>query len=108
MTISKTAERATDIRTTTDRSADAHIQRALEEAARTREAMLAGLPDFPDDLVIEDQRLSIECILDEVRSALTRLQNGSYGTCPGCLAKIPMERLELRPWAAFCVRCAGR
>ena len=108
MTISKTSERSTDIHTSVDRTADAHIQRALEDASRTREAMLAGLPDSADDLVVEAQRLSIECILDEVRTALRRLESGAYGTCLGCTAQIPTERLELRPWAAFCVRCAGR
>ena len=98
MTISKTS----------DRSTETHIHRALDEASRLREAMLADLPDSSEDLVIEAQRLGIECILDEVRAALARLESGSYGTCLGCTAQIPWERLELRPWAAFCVRCAGR
>jgi DnaK suppressor protein len=108
MHISKTPDRSIDIPKTANRSANAHIYRALEEASRTREALLAELPESTDDLVIEAQRLSIECVLDEVRAARTRLENGSYGTCLGCRAQIPMERLKLRPWAAICVRCAGR
>ena len=96
MTISKTRERS------------AHIRTALVEAARTREVMLADLPDSTEDHVIEVQRFNIECILGEVRAALERLEDGSYGTCLSCRTPIPWERLELRPWAAFCIRCAGR
>lgn len=98
MTISKTS----------DRSTDTHIHMALDEVSRTREALLVDLPNSSDDLVIEAQRLGIQCVLDEVQSALTRLEQGRYGTCQGCMTHIPMERLRLRPWAAFCVHCAGR
>lgn len=108
MNISKTTDRSINNLKTPDRSAHAHVHRALDDALRAREAMLADLPNPNDDLVIEAQRLSIECVLDDVKAALARLENGSYGTCPGCMAQIPMERLRLRPWAAFCVRCAGR
>jgi DnaK suppressor protein len=97
-----------NISKTQSRFSRAHIHEALEESARTREAMLAELPECTDEVVIEAQRLSIECVLDEVKSALARLESGTYGTCLGCTAPIPVERLELRPWAAFCVRCAGR
>jgi DnaK suppressor protein len=98
MTISKTS----------DRSTPAHIHKTLDEAARARQAMLDQLPQFTDDLVLAAHRSSIERILAEVRSALTRLASGSYGACLGCETQIPMEWLALRPWTAFCVRCAGR
>jgi DnaK suppressor protein len=97
-----------NISKTPSRSSRTHIHEVLDEASRTREAMLAELPESTDDIVIEAQRFSIECVLDEVRSALARLESGNYGSCLGCMAQIPVERLELRPWAAFCVRCAGR
>ena len=96
------------ISTTSDRSTPAHIHKTLHEAARTRQAQLDQLPDFTDDFVLGAHRASIERILAEVRSALARLASGSYGTCLGCMSQIPMERLELRPWTAFCVRCASR
>jgi RNA polymerase-binding transcription factor DksA len=96
MTISKTS----------DRSTYGHIHQTLDEAERARQAQLNQLPDFTGDLVLEAHRSAIERILAEVRSALTRLSSGSYGTCLGCMTQIPMERLELRPWTAFCVACA--
>ncbi len=41
----------------------------------------------------------------EVKAALQRLDDGSYGWCVTCLDPIPAGRLELRPQAAHCVRC---
>lgn len=98
MTISKTS----------DRSTPTHIHQTLEEAARCRQTMLDQLPDFTDDVMVEARRSSIERTLVEVRAARSRLETGSYGTCVGCQTQIPIERLELRPWAAFCVSCAAR
>ncbi|MCQ8192318.1 TraR/DksA family transcriptional regulator [Streptomyces rugosispiralis] len=41
--------------------------------------------------------------LDE---ALERLEGGDYGRCAVCGEPIPAERLEARPTATTCVRCA--
>ena len=43
----------------------------------------------------------------EVDRALEKLAEGTYGTCDGCGAEIPGERLEARPWTTLCVRCAA-
>jgi DnaK suppressor protein len=40
--------------------------------------------------------------LDE---ALTRLEQGRYGSCLGCHGPIPIERLTVLPFAAYCVDC---
>lgn len=44
--------------------------------------------------------------LDEVNAALARMTSGSYGSCALCGIDIPLARLEARPFAAHCVRCA--
>lgn len=44
--------------------------------------------------------------LDEIEIALTRLDDGTYGTCEQCGAAIPDERLEAHPAARFCVQHA--
>ncbi|MDT0381847.1 TraR/DksA C4-type zinc finger protein [Streptomyces sp. DSM 42041] len=44
--------------------------------------------------------------LDELDQALRRLEQGAYGRCEGCGEPIPAERLEVRPAATLCVRCA--
>ena len=43
--------------------------------------------------------------LDLVDSALARLDAGTYGSCQRCGQPIPAERLEVLPWAAFCLAC---
>jgi DnaK suppressor protein len=41
----------------------------------------------------------------DTAQALRRMADGSYGTCEGCTASIPLERLEVLPQARFCVPC---
>ncbi len=44
--------------------------------------------------------------LDELDQALKRLERGAYGRCEECGDAIPAGRLEVRPAATTCVRCA--
>ena len=45
--------------------------------------------------------------LADLDRALERLERGDYGRCEGCGEPIPAERLEARPAASTCVRCAA-
>ncbi|WP_329211255.1 TraR/DksA family transcriptional regulator [Streptomyces sp. NBC_01708] len=45
--------------------------------------------------------------LDEVDRALERLERDDYGFCERCGKPIPPDRLEVRPAATTCVRCAA-
>jgi DnaK suppressor protein len=40
-----------------------------------------------------------------IDSALTRIEQGKYGSCMKCSKKIPHERLEAIPYALLCVDC---
>lgn len=44
--------------------------------------------------------------LADLDVALERVERGGYGRCEGCGEPIPEERLEVRPAATTCVRCA--
>ena len=46
--------------------------------------------------------------LVELDRALERLAAGSYGRCERCGEPIAPERLQARPDARTCIRCAGR
>ncbi len=85
-----------------------HLEQMLREAEAQRERQLAGLRSSNGDLVADAHRASIVRILAEVRSALQRITAATYGDCTRCNTAISVERLELRPWAALCVRCAQR
>lgn len=49
------------------------------------------------------ERAEIE--IDQVNNALSRLEDGTYGTCERCGAEIPMERLEALPSTTTCIKC---
>jgi len=43
--------------------------------------------------------------LDDVRRALDRFEDGTYGVCARCSADIPAARLEAMPTATLCITC---
>ena len=53
-------------------------------------------------------RDSVVRALADVRAAIARLDDGSYGQCGGCKAPIPPERLDAVPSAVLCLPCAVR
>lgn len=44
-------------------------------------------------------------LLRQVRAALRRLADGSYGVCMHCEEDIKPKRLQAVPWTAYCIRC---
>ena len=61
-----------------------------------------------------DQELTLSLLgneqeaLDRIEAAIERIQDGTYGQCEECGAKIPKARLKAIPYANFCVECASR
>lgn len=61
-------------------------------------------------LVFEAERIStvsddLRDVLNQVNSALERLDDGTYGTCQRCNRPINPERLEAFPYVAYCIEC---
>ncbi len=44
-------------------------------------------------------------MLRNVRGALGRLHDGSFGTCIDCESEITAKRLHAVPWAPRCIQC---
>lgn len=44
-------------------------------------------------------------LLKEVRAALKRMDEGTFGICLRCEEDIPEKRLKAVPWAAYCISC---
>jgi len=44
-------------------------------------------------------------LLREVKAALRRVRDGSFGTCIDCEWEISPKRLAAVPWATRCIRC---
>jgi DnaK suppressor protein len=47
-----------------------------------------------------------EHVLEEIKAALKRIEEGTYGICTNCGKQIAEARLEALPWATLCIDCA--
>lgn len=47
-------------------------------------------------------------MIAEVNAALARLDRGVFGQCEGCRRKIAKSRLQVLPYARYCVACARK
>ncbi|WP_031506391.1 TraR/DksA family transcriptional regulator [Streptomyces megasporus] len=70
-------------------------------------ALAASEHHAADDL-LSVQLDAIQRVLKEIDLAFERLDAGTYGTCQGCSTAIPVERLEILPYARCCVGCQRR
>jgi RNA polymerase-binding protein DksA len=49
-----------------------------------------------------------EALLNDVREALNRIEQGSYGRCEECGRPIAEARLEALPYTPYCIDCAQK
>src|SRR5713101_9116551 len=85
----------------------------LSAGLRNREDIaIEKTPDAIDEVQLAGEReLAIRnldresTLLRNVRAALRRIADGSYGTCMHCEEEISPKRLNAVPWAPFCIRC---
>jgi DnaK suppressor protein len=88
-------------------------QSELARVLRNREGIvIEKSPDALDEVQHATEReLAIRNLdreshlLRNVRGALQRMAEGSYGVCMHCEEPISPKRLEAVPWASFCIRC---
>jgi RNA polymerase-binding protein DksA len=62
--------------------------------------------DLADDEALEGVDDVLRDEIHQVRMALLRIENGTYGACAVCGEEIPLGRLEARPIATRCINCA--
>jgi len=46
--------------------------------------------------------------LEKIQVSLDRIEEGTYGACEECGARIPKTRLNAIPYATLCVKCASQ
>lgn len=51
---------------------------------------------------------SLKSQLDDIDTALARIEAGSYGVCERCGQEIGEDRLEFRPASVLCVSCKSK
>ena len=47
-------------------------------------------------------------LLQQIKLALERINQGTYGICHGCFLVIPRGELLTRPYTEYCARCRSR
>ena len=69
-------------------------------------------PDALDEVQLAGEReLAIRTLdresslLRQVRSALGRIADGSFGTCLHCDEEIKPKRIDAVPWTKYCITC---
>jgi RNA polymerase-binding transcription factor DksA len=63
--------------------------------------------DLADDEALEGVDDVLRAEAGQIRAALARIDNGTYGTCANCGAEIGAGRLEAQPVATRCIKCAA-
>jgi len=43
--------------------------------------------------------------VEEIDTALNKIEEGTYGICESCNQEIPLGRLKVKPYAKFCMKC---
>ena len=85
----------------------------LERFTRRREGIaVERSADQLEEIQAASDRTLAVCNIDRefnqlrnVREALRRIQEGSFGTCEECDQDIHPKRLAAVPWTSFCIRC---
>jgi DnaK suppressor protein len=93
------------------RLSPAEAHRRLQHEHRARLVQLENMRErretTPEDLLTV-QRAAVRRVIEDIEAALDRLKDGEYGSCQRCNRPIPVERLELLPYARCCVGCQQR
>src|SRR5436190_24048397 len=85
----------------------------LAKGLRNREDIaIEKTPDALDEVQLAGEReLAIRNLdresnlLRNVKGALARIAEGSYGVCLHCEEDIKTKRLDAVPWTKYCIRC---
>jgi len=96
------------------------LEEIESRTARTTDAErateLSSYEDHPADLASEtferekDLAIaeSVESLLNQVNTALEKVERGTYGVCDACGRPIKRARLQALPFATLCLDCQGR
>ena len=92
--------------------ADAALNKTRSEASGDLSSMPIHMADVGSDNYEQEFTLSLmeneETALAQIEAALERIEDGVYGQCVECDAKIPKTRLAAIPQTPYCVKCAAK
>lgn len=87
------------------------LNKTRSEAGGDLSSMPIHMADVGSDNFEQEFTLTLmateEDTLTLVEGALERIEEGTYGICTECGARIPKARLNAIPYSPFCIRCAS-
>jgi DnaK suppressor protein len=93
-------------------SLQARLEAITDNASRREEIAIQQAPDTFDAVQLSTERdLAIallhqeSVLIQNLRAALRRIEDGSYGVCVRCEEEISPKRLAAVPWADRCIQC---
>jgi len=86
------------------------LKQNRNEYIQSQENSVVGdLADEATDLIEKDiiygLSLSEKEELEAIENALKKISEGTYGICESCGEEIPIERLKVKPFAKYCIKC---
>lgn len=95
---------------------NARMAQLSERVERLEEDLRQPLdPDFAEQATGMEAAEANEALegasraeIAQIRAALERIENGTYGVCVSCGEDIAPARLEALPFAQQCIECARR
>ena len=92
--------------------AEATLKKNRTEANGDLSSMPIHMADIGSDNFEQEFTISLMqtegVTLEQIEGALERMEDGVYGNCEECGAKIPKARLNAIPYATMCVKCASQ
>jgi len=92
------------------------VERVADDALQNRQAAAGDLSSMPIHMAdIASDNFEKEMHLDfmqmesaelrDITDALSRIEEGTFGTCESCGDPIPKSRLAVMPHARLCIEC---
>ena len=98
--------------------------RAVERALKSKLKEMQRAPNRRDSIVVHQMADPVDMIQEasdretatwgldhqallaqQIRSAIDRITEGTYGVCLSCEEEISPKRLQAIPWAELCIHC---
>ena len=88
------------------------LRKSRSEANGDLSSMPIHMADIGSDNYEQEFSLSLMenegAALEKIQASLDRIEEGTYGACEECGAKIPKTRLNAIPYTTLCVKCASQ
>lgn len=88
------------------------VQRKKEQEFQIEEPEIGDEADIATRSVEKEMLFELtdseKQTLDSIEAALRKIEKGAFGRCESCQKPITRLRLDVMPWARYCIECQAR